>query len=269
MQRRAVSVLVLAAIMLTAGWIWLGKPGSPSGAGDATAPGSVTPGPPTSTNGGGYQWDAATRVRYANDLGDSRTLVPVTGALNDDKQADDPQRWLPPRGRCRYVAEWVAVKTRWRLSVDPRERTALVQVVDRCPNPRLRLRYAGTGRLPFVTGRGTADRDVQIASILVRPSGSAGETLTLVNRGAEPARLVGWVLSDATGAQFRLPSTSVAARGSVHIHGGAGRNGSGRLYARWGTVWNDGGDTAYLRDGRRRVTDTCSYRGSAARAVQC
>jgi uncharacterized protein DUF1524 len=67
---------------------------------------------------GARRWTAATRQRYANDLGDPRTLVAVTASVNRSKSDQDPAKWLPQLGRCRYVRQWVAVKTRWGLSVD-------------------------------------------------------------------------------------------------------------------------------------------------------
>jgi hypothetical protein len=35
---------------------------------------------------------------------------------------------LPARQRCRYIKQWVAVKHRWRLSVDTAERNAVLRV---------------------------------------------------------------------------------------------------------------------------------------------
>lgn len=38
-----------------------------------------------------------------------------------------PAEWLPPRSayRCTYLGDWLAVKVRWSLSVDPAERAAI------------------------------------------------------------------------------------------------------------------------------------------------
>lgn len=218
---------------------------------------------------GGYEWDAATRVRFANDLGDKRTLVPVTAALNGAKEADDPASWMPPKGRCRYVAEWVAVKLRWRLSADKREHAKVAKVAKRCPDTSISFKHATIGRLLFATGKGTASKAVTIKSILVRPAAGKYESVTLANGSASAVRLVGWVLLDRGGAQYRIPDWTLPARGSVVVHGGAGSNRPGHLYARWGSVWNDTGDTAYLRDGTRKVTDTCTYAKPAGRTVRC
>ena len=63
----------------------------------------------------------------ARDLGDPRTLVAVPREANRAKSAQGPEDWLPPdpAHRCRYVADWVAVKARWGLAMDERERVAV------------------------------------------------------------------------------------------------------------------------------------------------
>ncbi len=83
---------------------------------------------------GGYAWTAATWRRFGNDLGDPRSLIAVTASTNRSKGAGDPADWLPPRAqyRCRYAADWVAVKTRWELSVDRREQAAIETLMDGC-----------------------------------------------------------------------------------------------------------------------------------------
>ena len=60
-------------------------------------------------------------------LDDPRSLIAVTASTNRSKGAGDPADWLPPRTqyRCRYTADWVAVKARWELSVDRREQAGV------------------------------------------------------------------------------------------------------------------------------------------------
>jgi hypothetical protein len=43
-----------------------------------------------------------------------------------------------PAYRCTYVADWVAVKWRWRLSVDPAERRYLSRTLRGCGWPQVR-----------------------------------------------------------------------------------------------------------------------------------
>ena len=83
---------------------------------------------------GGHGWSREQRAAYANDLSDPRSLVAVTAAANRAKGASGPEEWLPPDPsyRCRYVADWIAVKARWRLSMDESERAAVENILEAC-----------------------------------------------------------------------------------------------------------------------------------------
>ena len=76
---------------------------------------------------GAWRWSASRRQAYANDLGVPWTLRAVTDNVNQEKSDDDPTYWLPPleSATCLYLAEWVAVKIRWKLSVDAEERQSI------------------------------------------------------------------------------------------------------------------------------------------------
>lgn len=65
---------------------------------------------------GGKRWNAKTRERYANDLGDRRALVAVTDNVNQSKGDRDIAEWLPERSHCRYLREWTVVKTGGRCA---------------------------------------------------------------------------------------------------------------------------------------------------------
>jgi hypothetical protein len=91
---------------------------------------------------GANRWNAGTRKRFANDLVDGRTLIAVSASSNRSKSDRDPAEWLPPRGKCRYVKHWVAVKIRWRLKVDGSERRALRRQASKCSNTVITVRPA-------------------------------------------------------------------------------------------------------------------------------
>ncbi|WP_328346063.1 HNH endonuclease family protein [Micromonospora sp. NBC_00421] len=93
---------------------------------------------------GARSWTTSRRQAYANDLGDSRPLAAVTDNVNQAKGDQDPATWLPPyaTARCRYVTEWVATKTRWRLTVDSTEKNALTSLAGGCPNVTISVSYA-------------------------------------------------------------------------------------------------------------------------------
>ena len=91
---------------------------------------------------GASAWSAATREAFANDLDDPRSLIAVTARSNRQKSDQDPAEWLPTRGRCTYVVNWIAVKVRWQLSVDPVEHQVLTDLINECGLTSLRVRIA-------------------------------------------------------------------------------------------------------------------------------
>jgi hypothetical protein len=88
---------------------------------------------------GASGWTSEQRQQYANDLGDERDLVAVTAGVNRAKGDQDPATWLPDADVCRYVGEWVAVKLRWRLSVDDAEKAALTERAAACPDVTIKV----------------------------------------------------------------------------------------------------------------------------------
>ncbi|HEY0951174.1 HNH endonuclease family protein [Nocardioides sp.] len=91
---------------------------------------------------GAGSWSNATRQAYANDLGDYRTLVGVTSSVNRSKGDQDVAEWLPAQQQCRYLREWVAVKHRWRLSVDSAEKSAMTSLASGCTNSTITVTLA-------------------------------------------------------------------------------------------------------------------------------
>ncbi|MFE7246040.1 HNH endonuclease family protein [Streptomyces sp. NPDC057580] len=83
---------------------------------------------------GAFAWDAARRMRYANDLDTERSLVAVTAKTNRSKADKDPSEWMPPTesARCTYLADWTATKLRWKLTADDKERAALEKLSEGC-----------------------------------------------------------------------------------------------------------------------------------------
>lgn len=88
---------------------------------------------------GAGRWTTDQREAFANDLGYRRSLIAVTASVNRSKGDQDPAEWLPPRldYRCRYVSDWIAVKWRWRLSIDSSESAALRVLTNACQNPTI------------------------------------------------------------------------------------------------------------------------------------
>lgn len=85
---------------------------------------------------GAHSWNAGKRRAYANDIGFDRSLIGVSAKSNRSKSARDPAEWLPPSSAylCTYIADWVAVKYRWELSVDNAEKKAIEASAEDCDN---------------------------------------------------------------------------------------------------------------------------------------
>ena len=75
---------------------------------------------------GARGWTAADRQRFANDFY-GPSLEAITDNVNSSKGDRDPAQWLPPlvSNRCDYAIKWVAVKYRWRLTMDTAEKSKL------------------------------------------------------------------------------------------------------------------------------------------------
>lgn len=96
---------------------------------------------------GARRWSAARRTAFANDLY-GYSLLAVSASSNRSKSDADPGEWLPPAKSftCRYLARWVAVKYRWRLSVDSAERQAIRRSWSACPADELRVNKIAIAR---------------------------------------------------------------------------------------------------------------------------
>lgn len=83
---------------------------------------------------GGHLWTEATWTRYANDLGDPRSLIAVSASTNRSKSARDPAEWWPSDAgyRCQYAADWIAIKVRWDLTIDTAEQASIDAQLGQC-----------------------------------------------------------------------------------------------------------------------------------------
>ncbi len=81
---------------------------------------------------GAWAWTPAKRGAYANDLSNPRTLVAVSLGENRSKGDQDPAEWLPPKGVCTYISDWISIKSRYQLTVDSAEALVLSAKVKEC-----------------------------------------------------------------------------------------------------------------------------------------
>jgi len=83
---------------------------------------------------GGWQWTAADRQAYANDLTNPQHLVAASASANRSKGDKGHEEWRPPNEGywCQYATDWVGVKQTWTLTVTQAEWDALVEMLGRC-----------------------------------------------------------------------------------------------------------------------------------------
>lgn len=82
---------------------------------------------------GASGWTQEQREDYANDLDDPQ-LIAVTDNVNQEKGDKGPEAWKPPAEGywCTYSKMWVAVKHKWQLTTSEDEKSALLEMLDRC-----------------------------------------------------------------------------------------------------------------------------------------
>lgn len=83
---------------------------------------------------GGWAWSKETKAAFASDLAHPATLQVVAAGFGHNPRSQDPSAWRPAAQSqwCAYAVDWIAVKTRWSLSVTPQERSALASMLDTC-----------------------------------------------------------------------------------------------------------------------------------------
>jgi hypothetical protein len=82
---------------------------------------------------GAASWTTDQRSDFANDLDDPQ-LIAVSATSNRSKGDQDPSKWKPPAASswCQYAQDWIAVKTKWKLTVNTAEKSALTDMLEKC-----------------------------------------------------------------------------------------------------------------------------------------
>jgi hypothetical protein len=80
---------------------------------------------------GASAWNDSQRERYAND---PEVLLSVEATANRAKGDKDPAAWKPPNEDewCDYATRWIEIKSKYSLSVDEDEKTALQEMLNTC-----------------------------------------------------------------------------------------------------------------------------------------
>ena len=135
---------------------------------------------------GAWNWTAAQRQSFANDLSDPRPLIAVTAGQNRSKSDRDPSNWIPPQKShtCAYLAEWVAIKSHWKLSMDQSEFGRIKNVLTAsCATTTIapwgtRASSATSGQTASNAGPSTAANTPSKATTVPTKSGSREVTAT-------------------------------------------------------------------------------------------
>jgi hypothetical protein len=86
------------------------------------------------------------------------------------------------------------------------------------------------------------------------------EWVMLKNTTSTNRSLSGWTLRDKTGYTYRFPTFTLKAGATVTVRTGKGTaTSTQRYYNRTWYVWNNTGDTAYLRDSNGYLKHSCSW----------
>lgn len=82
---------------------------------------------------GASSWTTTTRQAFANDLNGPQ-LIAVSASSNRSKGDQDPSTWKPTRAgaSCAYSKMWINTKSRWGLSLQSSEKTALQTMLNTC-----------------------------------------------------------------------------------------------------------------------------------------
>ena len=154
---------------------------------------------------GAQAWTQQQRVAFYNDLGDPRSLVAISSAVNQSKADRGPEQWLPPADVCGYVTAWTAVKLRWSLTVDPAEQAALLQRAAACPGATVTVDTVGVPSTPTPPPA--------VGAVLLSASArtvDVGRTTDLTVAGGGAGRLVDLYAGSAR-SPFRVIRTATLA----------------------------------------------------------
>jgi len=134
---------------------------------------------------GAWAWSAMKRQLFANDLTDARSLIAVTAGQNRSKSDRDPSNWLPPQTqyRCTYLADWVAIKAQWKLSMDQSEFGRIKNVLTASCGSTTVAPWGTAGSAKGATGGGSSVTTPASPPVTASPSGSTSATTPAPSNG--------------------------------------------------------------------------------------
>lgn len=129
-------------------------------------------------------------------------------------------------------------------------------------------RLAGRGLWASDACAGSAEASIEIVDLVADAPGDDsanlnGEYVVIRNAGSDPVNLGGWTIQDnSSNHRYSFPPGSMLGSSeTVTLHTGCGTDGGGDLF--WceegSAVWNNDGDTAYLRDPNGNIHHYLTY----------
>ena len=95
---------------------------------------------------------------------------------------------------------------------------------------------------------------IAISKVQADPPGSdrdnlAEEYIVIENRSAKAIDLTGWTVSDEVNRRYLFPRFALAGSAKVTLRSGLGKNtGTDLFWGSRGSIWNNDGDTIFIRD---------------------
>jgi micrococcal nuclease len=137
------------------------------------------------------------------------------------------------------------------------------------PNVRYEEQFLAAEREARAAGRGLwAGSDVALKIIHIEADAPGndndnpnGEWVEIANQGAESVQMQGYTLKDEANHIYTFGDFILEPEKALRLFSGQGQNNETELY--WGSVgesiWNNGGDTAFLRDVQGALIDSYAY----------
>ena len=86
------------------------------------------------------------------------------------------------------------------------------------------------------------------------------EVVKIRNFCPKTVKLKGWTISDEDGQRYKFPKTNLAPKKSVKVHTGSGNNNAKNRYIGDNNyIWQNGTDTAFLRNKGGKLKSRCAW----------
>ena len=125
-----------------------------------------------------------------------------------------------------------------------------------------------TGMTAVVAPQASAAGCVDIQSVVFDSPGADNfsntslnaEVVKIRNFCPKTVKLKGWTISDEDGQRYKFPKTNLAPKKSVKVHTGSGNNNAKNRYMGSDNyIWQNGTDTAFLRNKGGKLKSRCAW----------